>query len=91
MLRYSQVANKQAFDEVFLDYGRKLKPDLIVGQWNHLVVEARARTITVWLNGDLVNQGFDATVDQGKIALQAEGAEVEFRTVDIGPLSPVTK
>jgi len=62
-----------------------------LGQWNHLVVEARARTITVWVNGDLVNQGFDATVDQGKIALQAEGAEVEFRKVDIGPLSPATK
>lgn len=36
MLRFSQVANKQAFDEVFIDYGRKLKPGLIVGQWNHL-------------------------------------------------------
>jgi len=57
-----------------------------LGQWNTLVVEARARTITVWVNGDLVNNGFDATVDQGHIALQAEGAEVEFRKVDIGPL-----
>jgi len=36
MLRFSQIANKQAFDEVFIDYGRKLKPDLIVAQWNHL-------------------------------------------------------
>jgi Domain of Unknown Function (DUF1080) len=57
-----------------------------LGQWNTLVVEARARTITVWVNGELVNNGFDATVDQGHIALQAEGAEVEFRKVDIGPL-----
>ncbi len=30
------MANKRAFDEVFLEYGRSLKPDLIVGQWNHL-------------------------------------------------------
>lgn len=36
MLRFSQVSNKQVFDEVFLNYGRSLKPDLIVGQWNHL-------------------------------------------------------
>jgi hypothetical protein len=36
MLRWSQIANKQAFDEVFIDYGRSLKPDLIVGQWNHI-------------------------------------------------------
>lgn len=36
MLRFSQVANKQAFDEVFIKYGRSLKPDLITAQWNHL-------------------------------------------------------
>jgi hypothetical protein len=57
-----------------------------LGEWNSLVVEARGRTITVWLNGDLVNNGFDASIDRGRIALQAEGAEVEFRKVDIGPL-----
>jgi len=59
------------------------------GEWNSMVIEARGRTIKVWLNGDFVNEGFDATVDQGRIALQAEGAEVEFRKVQIGPLSPV--
>jgi 3-keto-disaccharide hydrolase len=62
-----------------------------LGQWNSLIVEARGRSITVWVNGDLVNDGFDATVDQGRIALQAEGAEVEFRKVDIGPLGPAGK
>ncbi len=36
MLRYSQISNKAVFDEVFVRYGRSLKPDLIVGQWNHL-------------------------------------------------------
>jgi hypothetical protein len=29
----------------------------------------------------------NATADQGKIAIQAEGSEVEFRRVEIGPLS----
>jgi len=36
MLRWSQISNKQVFDEVFLKYGRSLKPDLITAQWNHL-------------------------------------------------------
>jgi hypothetical protein len=36
MLRFSQVTNKEAFDEVFVRYGRSLKPDLILAQWNHL-------------------------------------------------------
>lgn len=36
MLRFSQVSNKQAFDEVFVKFGRSLKSDLLVGQWNHI-------------------------------------------------------
>lgn len=36
MLRFSQLANKRAFDEVFVKFGRSIKPDLIVAQWNHL-------------------------------------------------------
>ena len=35
-LRFSQMATKDCFDEVFVGYGRSLKPGLIVGQWNHL-------------------------------------------------------
>ena len=36
MLRFSQIGTKAAFDDVFVKYGRSLKSDLIVGQWNHL-------------------------------------------------------
>src|SRR5262249_46265404 len=36
MLRFSQTATKQAFDEVFVQYARSLKPGLLLGQWNHL-------------------------------------------------------
>jgi hypothetical protein len=36
MLRWSQITCKQCFDEVFIQYGRSIKPDLIVAQWNHL-------------------------------------------------------
>ena len=58
-----------------------------VGEWNTMIIEARDRTIKVWVNGDLVNYGTECTVDRGQIALQAEGTEVEFRRVEIGPLS----
>jgi hypothetical protein len=57
-----------------------------LGEWNTMVIEARGRTIKVWVNGDLVNHGFNSTADRGKIALQAEGSEVEFRKVMVGPL-----
>ncbi len=36
MLRFSQISSKKAFAEVFVKYGRSLKPDLILAQWNHL-------------------------------------------------------
>lgn len=36
MLRFSQISCKDAFDDVFVVYGRSLKKDLILAQWNHL-------------------------------------------------------
>jgi hypothetical protein len=57
-----------------------------VGEWNTMVVECLGRTIKVWVNGDLVNEGFNATADKGAIAIQAEGTEVEFRRIEIAPL-----
>lgn len=58
-----------------------------VGQWNVVVVEAVGRAIRVWVNGDLVNDGADATADHGQIALQAEGSEVEFRKLVLTPIT----
>ena len=62
-----------------------------LGEWNNMVVEARADTIKVWVNGTLVNEGSKATASSGKLALQAEGTEVEFRKVEIGPLPRAKK
>ena len=36
MLRWSQISCKEAYDDVFVKYGRSLKKDLILAQWNHL-------------------------------------------------------
>lgn len=57
-----------------------------LGEWNTMVVQAVGRSIKVWVNGTLVNEGNNSTVDHGKIALQAEGAEVEFRKVELTQL-----
>lgn len=53
------------------------------GEWNEMVIECRDDEIDVWVNGYHVNHGFDCTADQGKIAIQAEGAEMEFRKVEL--------
>jgi hypothetical protein len=62
-----------------------------LGEWNTMAIEARGRTLKVWVNGDLVNEGHASTADHGRIAIQAEGTEVEFRRVAIGPLPAAAK
>ncbi|MES1219940.1 MAG: DUF1080 domain-containing protein [Bacteroidota bacterium] len=61
------------------------------GEWNSYTIECVKNSIKVWLNGDLVNYGFDCTASKGQIALQAEGAEVEFRKVEITPITALSK
>ena len=58
------------------------------GEWNTMVIECLGNSIKVWVNDDLVNHGFDCTAEKGQIALQAEGSEVEFRKIQ---LTPITK
>ncbi len=58
-----------------------------LGEWNTMTIEARGNEIIVHVNGVLVNHGKNATASKGKIALQAEGAEVEFRKVELTPLA----
>lgn len=60
------------------------------GQWNRMVIECLDTSIKVWVNGDLVNHGFECTADKGQIALQAEGSEVEFRKVELTPITALS-
>ncbi len=54
-----------------------------VGQWNTMLIRCKGRNITIWVNGDLVNDGHDCTADHGRIAIQAEGSEVEFKSLTL--------
>lgn len=56
------------------------------GQWNTMKIECKGNTIKVWVNDQLVNEGTNCTASKGRIALQAEGTEVEFRKVDLETL-----
>ena len=58
-----------------------------VGEWNKMAIECKGSEIKVWVNGDLVNSGFNCTAQKGHIALQAEGSEVEFRKLLLTPLA----
>ena len=61
-----------------------------LGEWNSMVVEAVGRAIRVWVNGDLVNDGSNATADRGQIAVQSEGSEVELRKLSLTPIAKLS-
>lgn len=54
-----------------------------VGEWNEMEIECKGNSITVWVNGVLVNQGNNCTASKGQIAVQAEGSEVEFSKIEL--------
>ncbi len=56
-----------------------------IGQWNTMQVTCQGDTIRVLVNGVLVNEGTDCSETQGAIALQSEGAPIEFRNLRIQP------
>ncbi|MEK6478053.1 DUF1080 domain-containing protein [Catalinimonas sp. 4WD22] len=62
-----------------------------LGEWNSMRIECLNDEVKVWLNGELVNHGYNCTASSGQIALQAEGVEVEFRKVALTPISVLSK
>ena len=58
-----------------------------IGQWNRLECIADGQTITVLLNGILVNRCLDVQPRKGRIQIQSESAEVFFRRFDLIPLT----
>lgn len=58
-----------------------------VGEWNSLRVIAKGDQMEVYLNGKLVNKGEKATASSGFIALQLELADIQFRSIQLKPLS----
>lgn len=61
-----------------------------VGEWNRMIIECLDQEIKVWVNGDLVNYGFDCTANEGQLAVQAEGSEVEFRKLEVTPITQLS-
>lgn len=61
------------------------------GEWNFMQIECLGNEVKVWLNGQLVNYGFNGTASSGSFALQAEGSEVEFRKLEWIPITKLSE
>ena len=51
------------------------------GEWNQYEIVAQDGTVTLTINGQLVNEATGCDVVPGKICLTAEGDEIHFRNV----------
>jgi hypothetical protein len=58
------------------------------GEWNRVEVISKDGICTHIVNGVIVARGTNASVREGKILLQTEGAEAYFRRVDLEELTP---
>jgi 3-keto-disaccharide hydrolase len=57
-----------------------------VGEWNHYYIRAINGEVRLWVNGEEVNGGNECSPATGYLALEAEGAPVEFRNLRIREL-----
>ena len=58
-----------------------------LGEWNRLECLAEGGTLTVTLNGVVVNKCLEVAPQKGRIQIQSEGAEVFVRLVELTPLA----
>ncbi len=56
------------------------------GQWTRMDVICEGSRVTIAVNGVVVNKGFDASMTEGQILLQTEGAEIFVRRWELWPL-----
>ncbi len=56
------------------------------GEWNTYRVESRDGTITLAVNGEVVNRAYHAQPRKGYICLESEGGAIDFRNIRIKEL-----
>jgi len=57
-----------------------------LGEWNHYRIRVDHGSVTLEVNGQVVNAATDVLETAGKICLQSEGAEIHFRNITLLPL-----
>jgi len=60
--------------------------EMAVGEWNNAVITCEKGAITVYINGIFQNYGTKSLHKKGRIALQSEGKDIQFRNVRVTPL-----
>ncbi|MFM8471871.1 MAG: DUF1080 domain-containing protein [Limisphaerales bacterium] len=87
----NQIRVDRNFEGAFLAgslTGAKAVPTLqkAVGEWNEWRVVVKGTAVTLWCNGKLAWEATGLAPERGHIGLQAEGAALEFRKLQIKEL-----
>ena len=56
------------------------------GEWTRLEVLAQGDRLTYFVNGKVVNEASRASLTEGKIIIQSEGAEIYIRRIELQPV-----
>jgi hypothetical protein len=62
---------------------RLSEQDKPLGEWNTILIRSNKGVLSQYLNGQLVNEGSNASSLSGRILLQYEGSPIDFRKVII--------
>jgi hypothetical protein len=77
---------RDADDKTMRHIWRAPKDDAVerpTGEWNDYRIVCRGATIEVSVNGRVVNGGTACNLTRGRIALQSEGTEIEFKDISV--------
>jgi hypothetical protein len=58
-----------------------------IGEWNSIDTEIVGKTIKVWVNGQLVNEGINLVDLPGRIGLESEFGPIQFRNIRLTPIA----
>lgn len=67
---------------------KKMKPtnEKPLGEWNHYKITLDDDKLTLEVNGEVQNTATEVEDVPGKICLQSEGAEIQFRNIRLTPI-----
>ena len=81
------VGGKQMGSKAFANVKKKNpSSEKPAGQWNTYDIICDGGTVKLTVNGQLQNEGTDASPSSGAICLQSEGSPIEFRSIYLEPL-----
>lgn len=67
----------------FFRLNKEEKVEKPFGEWNEYEITCKGGDITLVVNGKTVNEGKGGELKKGRIALQSEGAPIEFKDIEI--------